>query len=129
MSCPIHVVLCDDSPSTGVLVEHWLEAAGGFVFAGCAHGMAELAGLLERERCDVVLLDTMRAPGDRSYIDLVRRAAPDAAVVLYSGYVPLLSRDALPPADAFVSKDVGVDELVAAVRAASTAKRARYDTA
>jgi DNA-binding NarL/FixJ family response regulator len=110
------VLLCDDSRSLATLVEHWLEDHDDLEFAGAIQHREDCAAALARTRPDVVLLDTMGDPGDASTLATIRRLAPAARVIIYSGYVALLGEDALPCADAFLDKGADQDELVAAIR-------------
>ena len=60
-------------------------------------------------RPDVVLLDTMGSPGDTTLLRRIRSEAPQARVIVYSGYVSLLDDGELgAEADAYIEK--GDDE-------------------
>jgi DNA-binding NarL/FixJ family response regulator len=115
----IRVLLCDDSRSLATLVEHWIEDHEGLEFAGAIRHRAECFDAIQRTQPDVVLLDTMGDPHDGSTLAIIRDAAPDAKVIVYSGYVALLGEDALPRADAFLDKGADHDELIAAIRSVS----------
>jgi DNA-binding NarL/FixJ family response regulator len=115
---PIRVLLCDDSRSLSTLVDHWLEEHDDLEFVGAVHHGSEAVDAVERTRPDVVLLDTLGNPYDATVLNRIRRAAPAAKVIVYSGYVSLLGDAALPlTPDAFVDKGAGSAELVAAIRA------------
>jgi DNA-binding NarL/FixJ family response regulator len=111
------VLLCDDSRSLATLVEHWLEEHDDIEFVGAILHTADCAPVVQRTKPDVVLLDTMGNPSDVTTLETIRRTAPDAKVILYSGYVALLDRSALPRADAFLDKGAAHAELVDAIRA------------
>jgi DNA-binding NarL/FixJ family response regulator len=73
--------------------------------------------VLPDARPDVVLLDTMGVPGDDSLLLRIRSAVPDAAVIVYSGYVRLMQDGELGRgADAYLQKSDDEGELVAAIR-------------
>jgi DNA-binding NarL/FixJ family response regulator len=112
----IRVLLCDDSRSLATLVEHWLEDHDDLVFAGSIQHREDCREVVTAAQPDVVLLDTMGHPQDFSSLEAIRSAAPDAKVIVYSGYVALLGEDALPRADAFLDKGADQADLVAAIR-------------
>jgi DNA-binding NarL/FixJ family response regulator len=115
------VLLCDDSRSLATLVAHWLEVhAAEIEFVGAIQHKEDCLPTVVRTQPDVVLLDTMGDPRDGSTLAAIRAAAPDARVIVYSGYVALLGEDALPRADAFLDKGAGPDELVDAIRAVAS---------
>jgi two-component system response regulator (stage 0 sporulation protein A) len=119
MAGRIRVLLCDDSRSLATLVDHWLEEHDDLEFVGAIQHKEDCLEAIAETQPDVVLLDTMGNPHDTSTLETIHRAAPDARVILYSGYVALLGEDALPRADAFLDKGADHDELVAAVRSAA----------
>jgi DNA-binding NarL/FixJ family response regulator len=113
------VLLCDDSRSLATLVDHWLEEHDDLEFVGAIQHREECLEAIRSTHPDVVLLDTMGDPGDSSTLAVIRAVAPQAKVVLYSGYVALLGEEALPRADAFLDKGADHEELVAAIRSVS----------
>jgi two-component system response regulator (stage 0 sporulation protein A) len=112
----IRVLLCDDSRSLATLVEHWLEDHEDLEFAGSIQHKEDCLEVVTASEPDVVLLDTMGHPRDSSTLETIRRAAPGAKVIVYSGYVALLGEDALPRADALLDKGADQADLVAAIR-------------
>jgi DNA-binding NarL/FixJ family response regulator len=113
---PVRVLLCDDSRSLAILIDHWLEGYDDLEFAGAIQHTTDCAEAVRREQPDVVLLDTMGRPYDSSTLETIRRESPRSRVILYSGYVALLGEDALPAADGFVDKGADEATLVAAIR-------------
>jgi DNA-binding NarL/FixJ family response regulator len=112
----IRVFHCDDSPAFTRLVGHWLEEHPGLEHAGAAHSGPEAVEALPAARPDVVLLDTMGNPGDGALLAEIRRAAPQARVIVYSGYLSLIGRELLENgADAYVEKADDEAALVAAI--------------
>jgi DNA-binding NarL/FixJ family response regulator len=59
----------------------------------------------------------MGSPGDDSLLTRIRAAAPDARVIVYSGYLSILDAGALgEAADAYVPKGDDEQPLVEAIR-------------
>jgi DNA-binding NarL/FixJ family response regulator len=116
MAGRIRVLLCDDSRSLATLVDHWLEEHDDLEFVGAIQHKEDCLATVARTQPDVVLLDTMGDPHDASTLNVIRRSAPAAKVIIYSGYVALLGEDALPRADAFLDKGADHEELVSAIR-------------
>jgi DNA-binding NarL/FixJ family response regulator len=113
----IRVFHCDDSEAFTRLVAFWLAEHPDIEHVGAAHTAAAALAVLPTARPDVVLLDTMGLPGDDSLLRGIRSAVPDAAVIVYSGYVPLMHEGALGNgADAYLAKSDDEAELVDAIR-------------
>ena len=83
----LRIFHCDDSSAFTRLVRHWLDEHEGVEHVGEAHDGDEALRLLPKAHPDVVLLDTMGAPGDTSLLRMIRDAAPGARVIVYSGYL------------------------------------------
>ena len=114
----IRVFHCDDSEAFTRLVAFWLAEHPDIEHVGEAHTADAALAALPTARPDVVLLDTMGLPGDDSLLRQIRAAVPGAAVIVYSGYVPLMHEGALGNgADAYLAKNDEEGELVAAIRA------------
>ena len=120
----IRVFHCDDSEAFTRLVSFWLAEHDDIEYAGAAHTAdAALASLPDAD-ADVVLLDTLCKPGDNSLLLAVRDAAPDAKVIVYSGYVRLMQEGALGhEADAYLEKGDDDGPLIDAIRAVIAAPR------
>ncbi len=113
----IRVFHCDDSPAFTTLTRFWLDEHADLAHVGAAHERSEAMTAIQHAQPDVVLLDTMGAPGDGSLLADIRNAAPDARVIIYSGYVRLLAPDALAPgADGYLAKDDDEHALIALIR-------------
>ena len=66
----------------------------------------------------MILLDTLGRPGDDSLLLAIRAAAPEAKVIVYSGYVRLMQEGALGhEADAYLEKGDDEGPLIEAIRA------------
>src|SRR5215210_7417850 len=114
----IRLLHCDDSPAFTSLVRHWMDEHDDIEHVGAAHTGAEALELLTSEQPDVVLLDTMGSPGDASLLAEIRRVAPEARVIVYSGYLSILDSDQLGgDADAYLEKADDDRALVAMIRA------------
>ena len=119
----IRVFHCDDSEAFTRLVAFWLAEHPDIEHVGQAHSADGALAALPAADPDVVLLDTMGEPGDVSLLHAIRAAVPAAAVIVYSGYVPLMQEGALGDgADAYLAKSDEEDELVATIRAVVSAR-------
>jgi DNA-binding NarL/FixJ family response regulator len=113
----IRVFHCDDSEAFTRLVAFWLAEHTDIEHVGAAHTPDGAVAALRSAAPDVVLLDTMGLPGDDSLLRRIRAAVPDAAVIVYSGYVRLMHDGALGDgADAYLQKGDEEGELVATIR-------------
>jgi DNA-binding NarL/FixJ family response regulator len=119
----IRVFHCDDSEAFTRLVAFWLAEHADIEHVGDAQTAEAALAALRQARPDVVLLDTMGLPGDDSLLRAIRAAVPEAAVIVYSGYVPLLKEGALGDgADAYLAKSDDDGELVATIRRVAGAR-------
>ena len=109
---------CDDSAAFTRLVRHWLDEHGDLEHVGAAHTGDDAIDAIRDARPHVVLLDTMGSPGDTALLMRIRDAAPQARVIVYSGYVSLLDDGELgAEADAYLEKGDDEQALVAMIRA------------
>jgi DNA-binding NarL/FixJ family response regulator len=114
----ITVFHCDDSQAFTRLVKLWLDDHEDIEHVGEAHSEAEALEMLRGLEPDVILLDTMGAPGDTALLERMRTAAPGARVLVYSGYVTILRPHELGgDADAYLAKGDDEAALVRAIRA------------
>jgi|SRR4051812_18488093 len=119
----IRVFHCDDSEAFTRLVAFWLAEHGDLEHVGEAHTAEAALAALPGARPDVVLLDTMGLPGDDSLLHAIRGVAPQARVVVYSGYVRLMQEGELgEAADAYLQKSDEEGELVATIRRVATGR-------
>jgi DNA-binding NarL/FixJ family response regulator len=99
-------------------VAFWLAEHDDIDHAGAAHTAEEALATLPEIQPDVILLDTLGRPGDDTLLLAVRDAAPDARVIVYSGYVRLMQEGALGhEADAYLEKGDDEGPLIDAIRA------------
>jgi DNA-binding NarL/FixJ family response regulator len=114
---PLRVFHIDDSPACLRLVELWLAAYSDLEHVGCLQSIDDGLEGLVRAAPDVVLLDTLGTTGDVDVAARVRAAAPQARLVLYSGYIGIAPAATLEiGADAHLRKEPSDQSLVALLR-------------
>jgi DNA-binding NarL/FixJ family response regulator len=114
----IRIFHCDDSSAFTRLVRHWLDEHAELEYVGAAHSGDEALAALPSARPDVVLLDSMGSPGDTTLLRRIRTAAPEARVIVYSGYLSIVTSDELGgEADAYLAKSDDEQMLVQMIRA------------
>jgi DNA-binding NarL/FixJ family response regulator len=119
----IRVFHCDDSEAFTRLVAFWLAEHDDMEHVGQAHTAASALAALPAARPDVVLLDTLGRPGDDTLLLAIRDVAPQAKVIVYSGYVRLMQDGALGhEADSYLEKGDAEGPLLDAIRAVSKPK-------
>ena len=85
----MRVLLCDDTPEMRALLRYALEAEGGVDIVGEAGDGDAAIRLAADEQPDVVVLDLeMPGPDPEALLNGLRRAAPTAALVTFSGHEP-----------------------------------------
>ena len=120
----IRIFHCDDSAAFTRLVAHWLAEHDDLEHVGFAHTGDDAIAAIGPSQPDVVLLDTMGSPGDTALLSRIRSAAPQARVIVYSGYVSLLGEGELgEEADAYIEKSEDEEALVAMIRAVAATQR------
>ena len=96
----------------------WLDEHSDLEWVGAERDPSRVGESVADARPDVVLLDTMGQPGDGELLAAVRAAAPQARVVVYSGYVSLMGANGLADgADAYLDKADDESALVEKIRA------------
>ena len=120
----IRVFHCDDSEAFTRLVAFWLSEHDDIEHVGAAHTAETALAALPEVNADVVLLDTLGRPGDDTLLLAVRDAAPNARVIVYSGYVRLMQEGALGhEADAYLEKGDEDGPLIEAIRSVVAQRR------
>ena len=120
----IRVFHCDDSEAFTRLVAFWLSEHDDIEHVGAAHTAETALAALPEANADVVLLDTLGRPGDDTLLLAVRDAAPNARVIVYSGYVRLMQEGALGhEADAYLEKGDEDGPLIEAIRSVVSQRR------
>lgn len=85
----MRVLLCDDTPEMRALLRYALEAEGGVDIVGEAGDGDAAVRLAADEQPDVVVLDLeMPGPDPEALVTGLRRAAPGATLVTFSGHEP-----------------------------------------
>ena len=118
MPRPIRVLLADDTASVRLLLRGTLEASREFEVVGEAGDGAQAVEMAEALQPDMVLLDlAMPVLGGMEAIPQIRRRAPDARVVVVSGYAPdrMGSQAVEVGAAAFLEKQQRPTELLASL--------------
>lgn len=118
MSRPIRVLLADDTASVRLLLRGTLEASRDFEVVGEAGDGAQAVEMAAALQPDMVLLDlAMPVLSGMDAIPQIRRRAPDARVVVVSGYAPdrMGSQAVEVGAAAFLEKQKRPRELVASL--------------
>jgi DNA-binding NarL/FixJ family response regulator len=83
------VLVCDDAPDMRAMLRDALDADPRLRVVGEARDGSDTLRLAAALQPDVVLLDIgMPGPAPADVVAGVRRAAPDAAIVVLSGYGP-----------------------------------------
>jgi PAS domain S-box-containing protein len=115
---PIRVLLADDTASVRLLLRGTLEASDAFEVVGEAGDGAQAVEMARALQPDMVLLDlAMPVLGGMDAIPRIRSCAPDARVVVVSGYAPdrMGSQAVAVGATAFLEKQQRPRELVASL--------------
>ena len=87
MSAPISIYLCDDVPELRALLRFGLEEDPGLKVVGEAGTALEAIEGVRSLRPDVLLLDlSMPGMDGLEAIPLVREAAPETVIVVFSGF-------------------------------------------
>jgi DNA-binding NarL/FixJ family response regulator len=85
----VRVLLCDDTPELRSLMRFALESEGGVEIVGEAGDGDAAVALATEEQPDVVVLDLeMPGPDPGALLTGLRGAAPNAALVTFSGHEP-----------------------------------------
>ena len=82
---PVRVFHCDDSSAFRVLVREMLQEYRDIELVGEAAGLQEAVAQLPAARPDVVLVDLLERGREAELLSLLRRAAPHARLLLYTG--------------------------------------------
>ena len=108
----VRVFHCDDSAAFRVLVREMLLDLGGIDVVGEAGDLDEALVRLPSAAADVVLVDLFDRERETELLGLLRSAAPQARMLLYTG-MPV---DRVPPgADGHVHKSVPFEALHRAI--------------
>jgi DNA-binding NarL/FixJ family response regulator len=111
----IRLFHCDDSEAMRLLVREQFAADERVEVVGGAQGPeSALAGAAEAQP-DVILLDLLDPDNADRLVRELRAVAPQARIVVYSGYPPDAARIAHGGADAYVEKSAPFTVLEKAV--------------
>ena len=116
---PIRVVVADDAADLRDLIVLLFEMEDDFVTVAEATNGQEAVDLAREHQPDLVVLDlSMPVMDGLQALPLLRDAAPNAKVVIFSGFESgTLGREALDiGADGYIEKGTGVGELIERLR-------------
>jgi DNA-binding NarL/FixJ family response regulator len=120
------VVVCEDSRELGALVAARLDEHPALSVLAVAHDAGSAVRAVAGADPDVVLLDLL-LPGSRpdDLVDAIAGAAPDAAIVLFSGVPDPLGAlgDAAGKVALGIDKTVALDELARRVARVAAGRR------
>jgi DNA-binding NarL/FixJ family response regulator len=121
----IRVLVCDDVETMLIALRAVLDQQDGIEVVGEARNGIEAIELATRLQPDVVLLDlTMPGKNGLEALPDVRRAAPEARVVILSGHEGRpIEEAARRGAESFLLKGADPDAIVAAVEEAAAGPR------
>ena len=114
----IRVLVADDTATVRLLLRRTLESSKAFQVVGEAADGAQAVDMAEALQPDIVLLDvSMPVLGGMEAIPRIRRCAPDARVVVLSGFAPdrMGSQAVEVGAAAFLEKQQRPHDLVASL--------------
>jgi DNA-binding NarL/FixJ family response regulator len=111
----IRLFHCDDSAAMRLLVREQFALAGGVEVVGEAGDERSAVSGASAIQPDVVLLDLLDPENAARLVGELRAAAPQARIVVYSGYPPQAARSAHAGADAYIEKSSPFDVLHGAV--------------
>lgn len=117
MSQPVHVLVVDDDADCRHLLLLLLEAEGYFVTAA-ADGRLALAALAAPRAVELVILDLAMPVMDGRDFLAAKGSGPHSEIpVIVFSSSPAGGLDALPGVIGVVSKDAGLEALLAAIKA------------
>jgi DNA-binding NarL/FixJ family response regulator len=127
----IGVLICDDVESMRVLLGVIVELRPGLRVVGEAEDGEQAIAEARRLQPDVILLDlSMPRRTGLDALPEIKRVAPDAKVIVVSGFVSsMLAADVLARgADRYIEKGVDPDTIAATIEEVATAHAGRVET-
>jgi DNA-binding NarL/FixJ family response regulator len=127
----IGVLICDDVESMRVLLGVIVELRPGLRVVGEAEDGEQAIAEAKRLQPDVILLDlSMPRRTGLDALPEIERVAPDAKVIVVSGFVSsMLAADVLARgADRYIEKGADLDTIAATIEEVATAHAGRVET-
>lgn len=113
----VNVLVFDDEDDIRLLVTTAVRATTAHAVLGTASDEAEALALAATVRADLIVTDSIAGQArSGEYLKALRAAAPEAHIIVFSGY-PRRTFPPDAPYDDFVLKGDGVRRLVAAIEA------------
>ena len=131
MEGSIGVLICDDVESMRVLLGVIVELRPGLRVVGEAEDGEQAIAEAKRLQPDVILLDlSMPRRTGLDALPEIKRVAPDAKVIVVSGFVSsMLAADVLARgADRYIEKGADPDTIAAMIEEVATAHAGRVET-
>jgi DNA-binding NarL/FixJ family response regulator len=126
----VGVLICDDVESMRVLLGVIVELRPGLRVVGEAEDGEQAIAQAERLQPDVILLDlSMPRRTGLDALPEIKRVAPDAKVIVVSGFVSsMIAADVLARgADHYIEKGVDPDTIAAMIEEVATAHAGRVE--
>jgi DNA-binding NarL/FixJ family response regulator len=126
----VGVLICDDVASMRVLLGVIVELRPGLRVVGEAEDGEQAIAEAKRLQPDVILLDlSMPRRTGLDALPEIKRVAPDAKVIVVSGFVSsMIAADALAQgADRYIEKGVDPDTIAATIEEVATAHAGRVE--
>jgi DNA-binding NarL/FixJ family response regulator len=126
----VRVLICDDVESMRVLLGVIVELRPGLRVVGEAEDGEQAIAQAERLQPDVILLDlSMPRRTGLDALPEIKRVAPDAKVIVVSGFVSsMIAADVLAHgADRYIEKGADPDTIAATIEKVATAHAGRVE--
>ena len=122
----MRILLCDDTPELRMLLRYALESEGAMEIVGEVGDGDAAVQFAADEHPDIVVLDLeMPGPRPEALLTALRGAAPDAALVTFSGHDPaVVAGAAVEEIALHVPKTTDLAAAARAVRALGSRQRA-----
>jgi DNA-binding NarL/FixJ family response regulator len=116
----VKLVIADDHPGVTAVLSRYLDRNGYDVVATESDGLSTVAAVAEHDPGAVVVDYHMPELNGGALLDAIKKAAPNAAIVVYTAAAEAAARDdaLVNGASAFVLKQAPLEDLLRALKAA-----------